>query len=180
MSGRRFLVGWAVAALVALWTAALAGAAQQPRPVIDTDFLYHQLYFMSSNYLYRVSGEDGDPRNPADPANQPPALNGWQEFYAYWKQQMTSPDALGPLGADTTIADHYFQSGGIFGAPGTAPPFLSDVAEVTIPGATCPGQRVLLAAHPDSTPGLNQHNGSASDDTSGVTMGMAELRALLQ
>ena len=28
----------------------------------------------------------------------------------------------------------------------------SDDAEVTIPGATCPGQRVLLAAHPDGTP----------------------------
>jgi PKD domain-containing protein/peptidase M28-like protein len=177
MSARGFFLACAVAA-ASLCTAVTA-AAQQPRPVVDTDYLYHQLYYMSSNYLYRVSGEDGDPGNPADPANQPPLLNGWQEFYAYWKQQMTSTDAMGPLGADTTIADHYFQSGTLFGVPGTAPPFDSDVAEVTIPGATCPGQRVLLAAHPDSTPGLNQHNGSAYDDTSGVTMGMAELSGLL-
>jgi hypothetical protein len=172
--------------LVAAWAAALvvgpqqARAADQARPVIDTDFLYHQLYYMSSNFLYRVSGQDGDPSNPADPANQPPQLNGWQEFYAYWKKTMTDPKQMGPLGADVTPADHYFQSGDLFGAPGTAPPFQSDVAEVTLPGSTCPGERTLFAAHPDSTPGLNQHNGSAYDDTSGVTMGMAEFRALLQ
>ncbi len=179
MSARRTLLACAIAGFVALWSAYPAGAAQS-RPKVDVDYLYHQLYYMSSNYLYRVSGEDGDPRNPGDPANQPAALNGWQEFYAYWKQQLTSTQALGPLGADTTVADHYFRAGGIFGLPGTEPPFDSDVAEITIPGASCPGQRVLLAAHPDSTPGLNQHNGSAYDDTSGVAMGMAELQALLR
>jgi hypothetical protein len=179
MSGRRFLLACAITALVSLYVGASA-QARQARPVVDTDYLYHQLYDMSSNYLYRISGEDGDPRNPADPANQPPQANGWSEFYDHWKSELTSTRALGPLGADTTVTDHYFQSGGIFGAPGTQPPFLSDVAEVTIPGATCPGQRVLLAAHPDGTPGLNTHNGSAYDDTSGVTMGMAELQALLR
>jgi hypothetical protein len=179
-------LGVLVACIVAIWAcgfAAVAAAparADQARPVIDPDFLYRQLYFISSNYLYRVSGQDGDPRNPADPANQPPQLNGWQEFYAYWKKTMTDPKQLGPLGSDVTAADHYFQSGDLFGAPGTAPPFQSDVAEVTLPGSTCPGERTLFAGHPDSTPGLNQHNGSAYDDTSGVSMGMAEFRALLQ
>ncbi|MEA2423571.1 MAG: hypothetical protein QOF55_2670 [Thermoleophilaceae bacterium] len=181
-------LGVVVALIVAAWTLGLAvgppqasaAAADQARPTIDTDFLYHQLYYMSSNYLYRVSGQDGDPRNPADPANQPPQANGWQEFYAYWKKTMTDPAQMGPLGADVTATDHYFQSGDLFGAPGTAPPFESDVAEVTLPGSTCPGERTLFAAHPDSTPGLNQHNGSAYDDTSGVSMGMAEFRALLQ
>ncbi len=90
--------------VVVAWAAALAlgpqqaRAADQARPVIDTDFLYHQLYYMSSNFLYRVSGQDGDPTNPADPANQPPQLNGWQEFYAYWKKTMTDPKQMGPLG----------------------------------------------------------------------------------
>src|SRR5213078_3088083 len=178
-------LGVLAASIVASWALcfALVGApaasADQARPVIDTDFLYHQLYYMSSNYQYRVSGEDGDPRNPSDPANQPPQLNGWQEFYAYWKKTMTDPKQMGPLGSDVTASDHYFQSGDLFGAPGTAPPFESNVAEVTLPGSTCPGERTLFAAHPDSTPGLNTHNGSAYDDTSGVTMGMAEFRALL-
>jgi hypothetical protein len=171
----------ATAAVIASWAIAVSAAsADQPRPVVDVDFLYHQLYDMSNNFLYRVSGEDGDPANPSDAANQPPQSNGWQEFFQYWKKTMTDPKALGPLGADTTTADHYFQSGDLFGAPGTAPPFKSDVAEVTLPGSACPGERVLLASHPDSTPVLNEHNGSAYDDTSGTTMGMAEFRALLQ
>ncbi|MEA2374455.1 MAG: hypothetical protein QOD53_918, partial [Thermoleophilaceae bacterium] len=181
-AARRALLAVACSAAI-LGGSALAAdtsAADSARPTIDVDFLYHQLYYMSTSFQYRVSGQDGDPRNPADPANQPPLANGWQEFYAYWKKTMTDTKALGPLGADTTVSDHYFQSGGLFGAPGTAPPFESDVAEVTIPGSTCPGQRVLFAAHPDSTPALNEHNGSAYDDTSGVTMGMAELRALLK
>jgi hypothetical protein len=170
----------ALATATALTVAPATAQADQGRPVIDTDFLYHQLYFMSTNYQYRVSGQDGDPTNPSDPANQPPLANGWQEFYAYWKKTMTDPKQMGPLGTAVTTSDHYFQSGDLFGAPGTAPPFKSDVAEVTLPGATCPGERTLFAAHPDSTPGLNQHNGSAYDDTSGVSMGMAEFRALLQ
>jgi hypothetical protein len=179
MSAGRRLFAYAVAALVMSCSVA-TGAQAQSRPAVDVDYVYHQLYYMSSNFQYRVSGQDGDPSNPADPANQPALLNGWQEFYAYWKQQLTSPAVLGPLGADTTVVDHYFQSGGLFGVPGTEPPFQSDVAEVTIPGSVCPGQRVLLAAHPDSTPVLNEHNGSAYDDTSGVTMGMGELQALLR
>src|SRR5207244_3329608 len=104
--------------VLAAWVFAFAalgapGArADQARPVIDVDFLYHQLYYMSSNFLYRVSGEDGDPRNPSDPANQPPQLNGWQEFYAYWKKTMTDEGQMGPLGPDATVADHDFQSQG--------------------------------------------------------------------
>jgi hypothetical protein len=91
------------------------------------------------------------------------------------------------------VSDHYFRVQGM--------PYDSDVAEVTIPGASCPGQRVLIAGHPDSTPirgnqinrlieagrfgdamrllySSNLGNGSAYDDTSGVAMGMAELQAL--
>src|SRR5438309_1087579 len=93
-----------LAAATALTIAPAAAQADQARPVIDTDFLYHQLYFMSTNYQYRVSGEDGDPRNPSDPANQPPLANGWQEFYAYWKKTMTDPKQMGPLGSDVTTS----------------------------------------------------------------------------
>lgn len=165
----------------------------QARPVIDTGYLYRQLYDMSSTYIFRASGLDGPPQNPSSPDNLPPNVNGWQEFYAHWKQQMTSPQAMGPMAAFLKVSDHYFRVTGF--------PFDSDVAEVTIPGAACPGQRVLLAGHPDSTPSStsvadlidqgnftgamarlnssNLGNGSAYDDTSGVTMGMAEFQALL-
>ena len=45
-------------ALAASWSIAVSAAsADSPRPVVDVDFLYHQLYYMSTNYLYRVSGQ---------------------------------------------------------------------------------------------------------------------------
>lgn len=169
-------------------------ASGRDRPVIDTGYLYRQLYDMSSNDIFRVSGLDGPPQDPSSPANLPPNVNGWQEFYAHWKQQMTSPKAMGPMAAFLKVSDHYFRVTGY--------PYDSDVAEVTIPGAACPGQRVLLAGHPDGTPvstrvadmidkgdftgamqrlySSNLGNGSAYDDTSGVTMGMAEFQALLR
>ncbi|HEX9236382.1 MAG TPA: M28 family peptidase [Actinomycetota bacterium] len=147
-------------------------AAKQALPVIDVDYLYRQLWFMSMHYLQRVSGFDGDPRQPLAVTNLPPYVNGWQEFYTHWKGEVRSLDSMGPMAPYVTIADHYFRV--------LSFPFDSDVAEATIPGAGCPGQRVLLAGHPDSTPGLNTQNGSAYDDTSGVTMGMAEFQALLR
>lgn len=138
--------------------------------MIDTDYLYGQLAFMSDSYHNRVSGADGDPRTPGGAGDLPPLVNGWQEFYAHWKQQMTNPDVMGGFTPDIRVSDHYFRVSGL--------PDDSDVREVTIPGATCPGQRVLVAGHPDGTPGLNTNNGSAYDDTSGVVMGIAELKAL--
>jgi PKD domain-containing protein/peptidase M28-like protein len=170
-----------------------AGSGQD-RPVIDTGFLYRELYDMSSIYIFRASGLDGPPQDPSSPNNLPPNVNGWQEFYAHWKQQMTSQKAMGPMAAFLKVSDHFFRVSGF--------PFDSNVAEVTIPGAACPGQRVLLASHPDSTPSStrvadlidqgdftgamarlnssNLGNGSAYDDTTGVAMGMAEFKALLR
>ena len=172
-----------------------AAHARQARPVIDTGYLYDRLYTMASNDIYRVSGQDGPPQDPSSPANLPPTINGWQEFYAQWKHQMTSPSAMGPMARYVRVSDHYFRVQGM--------PYDSDVAEVTIPGSTCPGQRILIAGHPDSTPvrgdtvnqlinqgkfteamdvlyRSNLGNGSPYDDTSGVTMGMAEFQALLR
>ena len=204
----RFRQSFLRAALVAVMGLALCSAsvlpgnAAQParaakgpdRPVIDTSYLYQQLYDMSSTYIFRASGLDGPPQDPSSSANLPPNVNGWQEFYAYWKQQMTSPKAMGPMAKYLKVSDHYFRVTGF--------PSDSDVAEVTIPGALCAGQRVLLASHPDGTPSStkvsdlidqgdftgamtrlnssNLGNGSAYDDTSGVTMGMAEFQALLR
>jgi hypothetical protein len=183
--------------------------------VVDVDYLYGQLFNMAYDDVYRVSGADGDPRNFSDAFNIPSTINGWQEFWRQWKTQLTNTDAMSSMAKFATVSDHYFRR-----APEqrTNPNYQfdpnyrwdSDDAEVTIPGAACPGQRVLIAAHGDLTPvsptivgeinnptgstsavnGFNaarRHltlsnlsNGGAYDDTSGVTMTMAEYQALLR
>ena len=189
--------------------------AGQTAPVVDVDYLYGQLFNMGYDDVYRVSGADGDPRNFNDAFNIPSTINGWQEFWRQWKTQLTNTDAMTNVAKFATVSDHYFRR-----APEQrANPnyqfdpnyrWDSDDAEVTIPGATCPGQRVLIAAHGDLTPvsptivgeinnptgstsavdGFNaarRHitlsnlsNGGAYDDTSGVSMTMAEYQALLR
>src|SRR3954463_14649395 len=184
-------------------------AAGQAAPVVDPTYMYGQLFNLGYDDVYRVSGAGGDPRNYNDPYNIPGTINGWQEFWRQFKTQLTSTDAMGSVARFATVSDHYFRR-----APEqrTNPnyqfdpnyKFDSDDAEVTIPGSTCPGQRVLIAAHGDLTPvsptivgeinnptsstsavdGFNaarRHitlsnlsNGGAYDDTSGVTMTMAE------
>lgn len=174
---RRGLIGFSLLAVVcgglaALPVASSAGAATSTDlPVADEDYQYGQLYDMSSNYLMRYSGDDGPPGdlNPAD-GNLPPQINGWQEFYQHWSEQVTSSSVMGKFAPDLHVDDHDFSTG--------LSTYDSDVRSVTIPGSVCPGQTVLVAGHPDSTPGLNTGNGSSYDDTSGITMGMAELQAM--
>lgn len=179
----RRAVALAFAAPVALTAGLIAPTAQAASsstdlPVADVNYQYGQLYDMSSNYLMRYSGQDGPPGdlNPAD-GNLPPQVNGWQEFYQHWAEQVTSPQVMGSFAPDLHVDDHDFQqaTASFFGPP---PPYESDVRTVTIPGAKCPGQTVLIAGHPDSTTLLNTGNGSSYDDTSGITMGMAELRSM--
>ena len=187
----------------------------QTAPVVDVDYLYGQLFNMGYDDVYRVSGADGDPRNFNDAFNIPSTINGWQEFWKQWKTQLTNTGAMTNMAKFATVSDHYFRR-----APEqrTSPNYQfdpnyrwdSDDAEVTIPGAACPGQRVLIAAHGDLAPvsptivgeinnptsstsavdGFNaarRHitlsnlsNGGAYDDTSGVSMTMAEYQALLR
>jgi hypothetical protein len=190
-------------------------ATGQVAPVIDPDYLYGQLFNMGYDDVYRVSGADGDPRNYSDPYNLPSTINGWQEFWKQFKTQLTDPSAMGNVAKYATVSDHYFRR-----APEqrTSPnytfdpnyKFDSDDAEVTVPGETCPGQRVLIASHGDLTPvsptivgeinnptqstfnangfnasrrhitDSNLSNGGAYDDTSGVAMTMAEYQAVLK
>jgi PKD domain-containing protein len=188
--------------LTASGTASAGGpsAASAPSPTINADYLYSQLYSMSKAFSYRISGADGDPRNAADPFNVAPTVNGWQELFAYWKGNLTDQKVNSQLAAFATVTDHYFRRSGGYR-------FDSDDAEVTIPGGSCAGQRVLLAAHPDETPvptdvvGLinsgttsgttgfgaarrhitdsNLGNEGAYDGLSGVALTMAEYNALL-
>src|SRR5213078_1818079 len=76
---RRWLV---VAGAVAVATPAIflvtgvtasgqAPAVSHATPLVDRDYIYGQLFDMSYNDVYRVSGADGDPRNPNDPFNLP-------------------------------------------------------------------------------------------------------------
>ena len=165
------------AALLAASFAPLRARAAGDEPHPDMDYITGQLVQMSSSYLQRYSGFDGPPGD-LDPAhgNQPPQVNGWQEFFAHWKQQLRDPAVLGAFAHAGAIADHPFDVNAFVN--GAHPPFQGDVPVLTIPGATCPGQSTLIAGHPDGTPGLNTGNGSTYDDTSGITMGMGETQAL--
>jgi hypothetical protein len=208
----------AVPAIIAVSGVASAGktaVVSQAAPVIDRDYLYSQLFDLAYNNVYRVSGADGDPRNFADPYNVAPTINGWQEFFKTWKGQLTDKTAMTNVAKFATVSDHYFRR---LPEQRTNPNYSfdanyrwdSDDAEVTIPGATCAGQRVLIAAHPDGTPvsptivgeinnptgstssvngfgaarrhitTSNLANGGAYDGTSGVAIGMAEYQALLR
>src|SRR3954451_16183533 len=194
----------AAAGAVALGTttsrAGAAPAAQQS-PNVDPGYLYQQLYAMASSYSYRISGADGPPQDPSNPFNLAPTVNGEQELFGFWKSALTNQATNGALASFATASDHYFRRTGGY-------QFDSDDAEVTIPGATCPGQRVLLAAHPDeapvnpdivedintgSTSGVNGFgaarreitnsnlgNEGAYDGLSGVAVTLAEYHALLQ
>jgi hypothetical protein len=132
-------------------------ATGQVAPVVDSTYMYGQLFNMGYDDVYRVSGADGDPRNFADAYNIPSTINGWQEFWKTWKTQLTDTSAMGDVAKFATVSDHYFRR-----APEqrTNPnysfdpnyKFDSDDAEVTIPGSACPGQRVLIAAHGDLAP----------------------------
>src|SRR3954452_8960075 len=190
-------------------------AAGQAAPVVDPNYMYGQLFNLAYDDVYRVSGADGDPRNFADPYNIPSTINGWQEFWRQFKTQLTDTSAMGGVAKFATVSDHYFRrspeqrtNSNYSFDPNYK--FDSDNAEVTVPGATCPGVRVLVAAHGDLTPvsptivgeinnptsstsavnGFNaarRHitlsnlsNGGAYDDTSGVAMTMAEYQALLR
>jgi PKD repeat protein len=192
----------ALSSCVSASGAASAGgpATKSPAPVVDADYLYGQLYTMAKGFSYRVSGADGDPRRGADPFNLVPTVNGWQELVAYWKVNLTDRRVNTTLAGFATVSDHFFRRTGGYR-------FDSNDAEVTIPGASCGGQRVLLGAHPDETPvstdivGLidsgttsgttgfgaarrhitasNLGNEGAYDGLSGVALTMAEYHALL-
>jgi hypothetical protein len=196
-------------------TAGKTAVTSQAAPVVDRDYLYGQLFSLAYNDVYRVSGADGNPRNFGDPYNVAPTINGWQEFFKQWKSQLTDKTVMGNVAKFATVSDHYFrrlpeQRTNPNYTFDTSYPFDSDDAEVTIPGATCAGQRVLLAAHPDGTPvspaivgeinnptgststvfgfgAARRHitlsnlaNGGAYDDTSGVALTMGEYQALLR
>jgi hypothetical protein len=170
-----------------------AARSGQARPVVDMKFLYGELYYLATNFIFRTAGADGPLSDPGDPNNLPANYNGAQEFYQWFAAEMTNSDHahMGPLGRYMTAKDHIFP---------TRVWQLNDLS-VTIPGQSCPGQIALIAGHNDSTPtsttvangaangsatpmtgmrGGNWGNGSMYDAGSGEAMGMAEMQALLR
>jgi hypothetical protein len=173
-----------------------AASAKPPgheRPVVDTTFLYNELYYLATNFVFRSAGADGPLSDPGDPNNLPANYNGSQEFYKWFAAELTNPDVshMGPVGRFMTGKDHFFP---------TRVWQLNDLS-VTIPGGTCAGQVALIAGHNDSTPtstnvaggaqngsatpmssmrGGNWGNGSMYDAGSGEALGMAEVQALLR
>jgi hypothetical protein len=172
---RRWLASVAGAAVTMPLALSASGAAAANDPErntalsVNADYLYSQLYTMAKNFSYRVSGADGDPRNPNDPFNLPPTVNGWNELLAYWKNTLTSSKLNGDLASFATVTDHYFRRSGGYR-------FDSDDAEVTLPGATCAGQRVMLAAHPDETPVPTDIVGLIDSGTTSGTTGFGAAR----
>jgi len=193
----------AVAAVVSLALFTGAGAAGpgaygkapagQARPVIDAAFLYQELYYLGTNFIFRTAGADGPLSDPNDPNNLPANYNGAQEFYQWFGQELTNSDNahMGPMGRFMTAKDHVYPTR----------VWQLDDESVTIPGQTCAGQVALIAGHNDSTPtstnvangsangsatpmsamrGGNWGNGSTYDAGSGEAMGMAEIQALLR
>src|SRR6476619_6801869 len=145
----RWLVVIGCAAVLAPAAVLVSGVAatddvvtSQATPLVDRDYIYGQLFDMSYNDVYRVSGADGPPTDPSSPWNQPATVNGWQEFFQHWKDQLTDKTAMSTMAKYATVKDHYFHR---LPEQRTNPnysfnpnyPWDSNDAEITLPGATC-------------------------------------------
>jgi PKD domain len=156
----------AAAALVATTTATSADAipfSNPAHPVIDANWIYDHNWYESNKFIYKVAGSDGclpsattcAVGTPGDSNNLPPNYNGAQEFYDWWTGVGTThtPQPNGKLGLWISARDHLFPTR----------TWQGNDAELTIPGAVCAGQQVMLASHNDSTPiGTNPASGAVS------------------
>ena len=125
-------------------------------PAVDANYVYDQLYYMSSTFQQRESGFDSSPEQ-----------NGHQTFARYWAQEMQQS----LRGFAPAVTYDTFQ-GGWIGRPADSPSYN---VEVTVPGALHPEQVVVVGSHYD---GMHVSQGSAFDDTSGCAILLGEARAL--
>src|SRR5690242_2142759 len=170
----------AIAGLAATSRATSADAipfSDPAHPLIDARWIYAENWYDSTNFIYKVAGSDGCLPSattcaigtPGDANNLPPNYNGAQEFYTWWKGLGTThtPQPNGKLGLWITSRDHLFP---------TRTWQLND-AELTIPGATCAGQQVMLASHNDSTPISTNSGGPSSAAVAGSLTPMSTMHS---
>jgi hypothetical protein len=169
----------ALAASTTTSSAAPKPLANPAHPVVDTNWIYDHDWYDAVNFIYKVAGSDGclptatdcstGGGTPGDSNNLPPNYNGAQEFYTWWKGVGTSDDAQpnGDLGAFVSARDHLFNTRS----------WQLDDAELTIPGATCGGQQVMLASHNDSTPVSTNNGGPDSAARAGSATPMSTMHS---
>jgi len=168
------------AGLVATTTATSADAipfSNPAHPVIDTNWIYDHNFYESNQFIFKVAGSDGclptattcAVGTPGDKNNLPENYNGAQEFYSWWKGVGTThtPQPNGKLGLWITARDHLFPTR----------TWQGNDAELTIPGAVCAGQQVMLASHNDSTPFSTNGGGPSSAAAAGSLTPMSTMHS---
>jgi len=130
-------------------------------PTVDPDYIYNQLFTMATQFQHREAGYD---------ANLPVAVNGHDEFAAYWGQEMTKQlDGFGPV-----VRRDPFPVAGWVGRSAPVPAFNLDV---TVPGLAHPEQVVVIGCHYDGEAVSTQ---SAYDDASGCAIELGVAKALAE
>ncbi len=192
----------ALASVAAATTNSTAGpnpVSNPAHPVVDARWIYANDWYNATHFIYKRAGSDGclqgattcDPGGgtPGDLNNLPMNYNGTQEFNKWWGELGTTSTPLpnGELGKFMSKRDHLFPQAS----------WQINVQELTIPGATCAGQQVMLAFHPDSQ-GVGQPNpgtsgtplstmysgdwgtGSPYDSNMGALMNLEEIGSVLR
>jgi hypothetical protein len=163
------------AALVATTTATSADSipfSNPAHPVVDTNWIYDHNFFESNQFIYKVAGSDGclpSATTCAPGGGTAGDSNNLPENYDWWKGVGTThtPQPNGKLGLWVTARDHLFP---------TRSWQLND-AELTIPGAVCAGQQVMLASHNDSTPISTNGGGPSSAAAAGSATPMSTMHS---
>jgi hypothetical protein len=180
------------------------GAAADPppvsnpaHPVVDAGWIYANDFYDGTHFIYKRAGSDGclvgatscPVGTQGDANNLPQNYNGTQEFNKWWGDLGTTstPQPNGVLGLWMSKRDHIFSQA----------TWQINTQELTIPGATCPGQQVMLAFHPDSqgvsapnpgtsaTPYSSMYSGdwgtgSPYDSNMGAIMNLEEIGSVLR
>ena len=201
----RWLVLGSVVAAGATTVVVSSGGAQSTpppvsnpaHPVVDASWIYSQDWYNATHFIYKRAGSDGCLAgatscafgSPGDANNLPMNYNGTQEFNKWWGDLGTSSTAQpnGVLGKWMSKRDNIYPQS----------TYQINVQELTIPGAACPGQQVMLAFHPDSqnvsapNPGTSATpysamysgdwgTGSPYDSNMGALMNLEEIGSVLR
>src|SRR3954452_19972574 len=172
-------------------------ATNPAHPVVDANWIYAQDWYNATHFIYKRAGSDGCLvgatscafGTAADANNLPMNYNGTQEFNKWWGDTGSSsaPQPMGVLGKFMSKRDHLFNQA----------TWQINTQDLTIPGAACPGQQVMLAFHPDSqavsapnpgtsaTPYSSMYSGdwgtgSPYDSNIGAIMNLEEIGSVLR